>query len=994
MENTYIRILNLDGSWFDFKNDKLTYDTEKERIYITKNGKQIKYKVNKNKLYSATMPYSLETIRAFKKIKDEIFTKNNEQFTNLFVNLKFEKDKIDNTDADNEQVKINKKRLRNLIYTSNITINNIEYRYFKRGASKARTANVIFCKKEYYDTLYTPCLLGLKFEEGKEYDITSLQAYVSLIMSGIIGTINIKANEILIINDLKSPSFKTKQNLTIKDNEDNIKQNEDTYDISNNMTDGEALMDESIFIENVFLNKSTCVLLRNDFFKGNACRTRLQDFWNSRQVWDKYRGWMDSSKIKLVITPSACKYLKFADQFKSEKECFTDWLNHINSTFGVVKTDHVGNYGYNNRLSYQMLNSINLSKSEVKEIMQDELKYYKFLKDNTLATSADIKKMTKKDKKINRNMRHQMSQFLDLVINSKEEGTTGDMIADLLKRNSDFRFTKKFKDWKNEQLQDYVSNLRLGKIRIKNSLYAIMISCPYEMLVATVKKDNKIDKCIMSGWECYCPRFEENAKLIAIRNPQINQGNIGYMVNKYHEEYKWVGYYENSKPQHNFVVFINTWDVDVMNRLQGCDFDIDSIFLSDSDILTNKAYDSQKWATPTNGIEGKKAKVQYNKEELAKLDNYLGGSTMVIGKIVNKSAIFNGYMYNAINNNYPKEYINACYNASSTLSSFSQIAIDMAKKNFKGLKLTKEMNILNKTSYKNAEGKDIQILKYRLDKFNEEGKEDKERAIIITLQDYIKDYIQNKKKYELLDEIENIDKLTEEYKNADKKNLPEIFNKKIKVYAVKMVVPYFFKYVAKDNTYRIPIKMKCSMDYLEEILDELDTKAIQADAIDIKDLFVMQKDLNGRAFSRNKIDNVRKIIDNCQFLMDKNMYNKTDNNEETNQKSNFRKWAKKEAVKELKDLDLNEKTIYRILLRAFNLDKDYKGQTLYKTDEKGNIIVYTDWDLEEEFNLTVKEFKEMTMLVLTLIYQAYSDNFIKCFKEKRMEKIKVNRFWI
>lgn len=90
------------------------------------------------------------------------------------------------------------------------------------------------------------------------------------------------------------------------------------------------------------------------------------------------------------------------------------------------------------------------------------------------------------------------------------------------------------------------------------------------------------------------------------------------------------------------------------------------------------------------------------------------------------------------------------------------------------------MNILNKTSYKNAEGKDIQILKYRLDKFNEEGKEDKERAIIITLQDYIKDYIQNKKKYELLDEIENIDKLTEEYKNADKKNLPEIFNKKLK----------------------------------------------------------------------------------------------------------------------------------------------------------------------------------------------------------------------
>lgn len=29
--------------------------------------------------------------------------------------------------------------------------------------------------------------------------------------------------------------------------------------------------------------------------------------------------------------------------------------------------------------------------------------------------------------------------------------------------------------------------------------------------------------------------------------------------------------------------------------------------------------------------------------------------------------------------------------------------------------------------------------------------------------------------------------------------------------------------------------------------------------------------------AETKIDNVRKIIDNCQFLMDKNMYNKTDN---------------------------------------------------------------------------------------------------------------------
>lgn len=1009
--NRSYRILNLEGSWFDLEENNYTFNTMQERTYKCKNGKEIKIKPNKNKLYSATMPYSLETIRAFNKLPNEILLEGEEQFTNLFVNFKFTKDKIFDTENDDECTKIKKKELRQKIYTSIVIIDGIEYCYFKRGASKARTANVIFCKKKHYDELYNPCLLGLKFEIDKEYDITSKEAYVSLIMSGIIGTIEIKPEEILIINDIKSPNFKANQTLTIKDTKGNISQIENKFDVVNNMTDGQALMDESVYIENELLNKATCALLRNDFLKANACRTRLQEYWkenNITKVWDMYRGWIDCSSIKLVITPSSCKYLKFSDQFESEKECFEDWLNRIPSTFGVVKIDHMGNYGYSNRLSYQMLNSMNLNKdNELLNLMDDELKYYKFLKDNTLASSSDIKKMTKRNKEINREMRNKMSYFLDLVSNSKEEElSTSDMIDSLLKRNNDFKFTKNFKDWKKEQLQDYIANLRLGKVRIKNSIYAIMISCPYEMLVVTTKENNKIDNCIMDGWECYCPTFGENKKLMAIRNPQINEGNIACLNNKWHDEYKYFGYYnEEGKAKYDFVVFINSWNADVMNRLQGCDWDIDSIYLTDNQLLVSKAEDSQKWATPTNGIkgdDGENNKKYLNYQTLANLDNYLGGSTMSIGKIVNKSAVFNSYMYHAINNNYPQNYIDKCYEASSTLSSFSQIAIDMAKKNFKGLSLTTEMNKLNKKCYIDDEGKEKKILEYEIDR---------ENISKITLENYIKDVIKkdNDKnyivKYELVSKIDNIDALKQEYLNYKQTKTKEtVINKKflekIEVHESKMIVPYFFTYVAKNNSYRIPRYMDCSMDYLEKILDDLDTKARQTDKINIQDLLIMQKELDGREFDRKKVDEVRKIIDICQSIQDKNYYDKTDNEHEERQKSNLRRWAKKDAIEKLKELKLNEKTVYRILLRAFGLDKNYEGVTIYHKDKEGNIITYFDYgNMDEddewiEFISTVKELKEMTMLTLTLMYYSYPDSFLKCFEEKKAEDIKVHRFWI
>lgn len=951
--NNGVSILNLEGSYLrENKKGKLCYNTKEEIQFKNKKGKLITVKPTYEKIYSAKMVLSLETFRAFnnfKELKNEIINsennkpidfetfeeRNKELYTKLFVNLKFEKNSIKFDENGDKQI-TKKKDIRFNVYTENIFIDGIEYTFFKRGGSKARTAQVIFIKKEFKDLVLNPCFLGLEFIEDEEYDITSKEAYTSLIMSGIEDIIHIDRNSILIINDIDSEPFKAKQSLTVMKENGEVVQEEGEYEVINCTTDGQGLMDESIYEENDFLNKATCALLRNDFLKCNACRTKLQEYYkenNITKVWDIYRGWVDSKNIKLVITPNSCKYLKFKDQYENEKACFLDWLEKIPEDFGVVKTDHVGNYGYSNRLSYQMINSMELTKDEVRYLMRYELEYVNLLLNNSKYSKNDLKMMSKEKKQKVKEKANEMTYFLNSIVSSNPLSTS-DMVSSLINWNSEYRFTKEFKDFKNNTIRQYIKNLRTGAIRIKNSLYAIMISCPYEMLKATHSKNNMVSDWIMEGNECYNSNFGDNVDLISIRNPQINAGNVYWMKNKYREEYKWFGYQEKGIHKHDFVVFVNTNGVDIMNRLQGCDFDIDTTFLCDDEMLVQKAKDNEKYYTPTNGIKGKKELRKFNAESLAELDNYLGKSTQYIGKIVNKSAIFNAYKYDAISKNKSKEYIQACYNASSTLSSYSQIAIDMAKKSFtdkegKLLNLTSMMAKLNKTS---AEGK--QILKFK---------------DTITIEEFYEKSISTK----------NIVKLVYAY--------DEETNKYRHMYKIKtplMVAPMFFKYTAQDNSSRYLVKMDCGMDYLEEILDEIDTRPITTKKIKVEELFKKKTELkNFYKANFNKIDSFRKILNKCNSNINKMFI---DNNYEHNLVS----YLKKDLIKQIESLNINQMTVYTILLRCFNIDKKYTEKDLI-VEENNNKI-------------KIKELKNMKSLALSILFNFNNKMFINCFKENRL----------
>lgn len=370
-----------------------------------------------------------------------------------------------------------------------------------------------------------------------------------------------------------------------------------------------------------------------------------------------------------------------------------------------------------------------------------------------------------------------------------------------------------------------------------------------------------------------------------IRNPQINSGNIAHVVNTWHNEYKWFNLSD-------FIVILNTYDVDVMNRLQGCDFDIDSALLLEHPTIVNKAKECmKKYYTPINAIKGKTDLKRDNLEELAELDNYLGQSTRTIGQIVNKSAICNAYMWHYISNNGDKKVIKKLYDASSMLSSFSQIAIDMAKKSFmdnngKRMSLLMEMQKINKWEVNGGA-----ILEFYIE----------------TIED-------------------------------------EIGEEKI---VKKMIVPKFFGWIA-ENQFRTLKHMDCGMDYLQDVMDNELGKTLSTKVIDIKELLVKSSELEGDQVRTKQINQILSIVAKCNKTISWCKTSSCEKKYSDKARYTISKNAKRKAIKEMEKLKVNNKTILVILKRAYGLLQE---KTEKKFSDMPSLVLTLLYNLNSKYVL-------------------------------------------
>lgn len=289
-----------------------------------------------------------------------------------------------------------------------------------------------------------------------------------------------------------------------------------------------------------------------------------------------------------------------------------------------------------------MINSMPFTEADMREIMKDELEYVQLLK-NDLAV------------------------FKRHVSLSKDKLNTN-FILDMLNVSDEFANTKMFLSYKKDIIKNYVLNLRKGKIKIKNCDYSILFGNPVEMLKRSCGLDFEF---IHKMNEVYTPMFCDKKELVLMRNPHICPNNVVVSVNKWHDDLKYFNLSNN-------IIAINSSDNDILDRLNGADFDSDTVLITNHEVILKRAKECVSYHTPISLIKIPKTQRKYNVEEKADVDYFTNGNK--IGEIVNLSAILCSYYWNEYNKEDKDVGLlrDINYNV-SMLSALSGVEIDKAK---------------------------------------------------------------------------------------------------------------------------------------------------------------------------------------------------------------------------------------------------------------------------------------------------------------------------
>lgn len=621
---------------------------------------------NKKKYRCIHESLMLDYLMKYDKEFKEKFSDDYNIYTLSLINIKFNDSEV--KWEDNKQT-YNHKGTRKYFYTNGFTLNGIKYVNFQRSSSKARTGNCLFIKESLLEHMLDWIRIGLEITGA--IDIGSLRAYESLTSSDIIDRVKIKPEEILVVDDVKGFCL-ANQSITKYDSEKKefYVENVENVEVNNDIFDGESLLDESKFTGKY--KNSGFMLLRNHFFKTAAFNTNLQQYFkdnNITELIDKWNVPHKADEIKMITTPNSIKLFKFAGKIKADEEKLNDektvWnylKEHLLENWGICKTEHSSKqkdfFDDTQQMSYQFINSMPLTKEEVREIVKLEIDYANLIKD-------DIDEFFK----------------YASITDTKQHNFLLRMAA----INPQFLQTKYFKDYEAEQHKCRKEAIQKGKIRIKDTDNMTFLGNPLELLRHACKQELREGQ-IHTGYEVYSNKYEDGTELAMFRSPHLAAGNVALVTNKRLED---IDKYFNLT---NNIIVINSYDSDIYNRLQGADLDSDFALVTSNKLIVEKARLCQKWYTPVNGIKGKKKNRTLTEKNITYVDKKISSND--IGRICNFGQVLNSYMWDF----YFKGDIKAAdeiYKFISELSTLSQIEIDKAKKSFDGIKrISKEIGDL------------------------------------------------------------------------------------------------------------------------------------------------------------------------------------------------------------------------------------------------------------------------------------------------------------
>ena len=506
---------------------------------------------------------STELEKAYKRIcrKKFSFQDNYENsYTLAVVNVKF-----NYIYKPQDGSPVNLKSLREHFYTNGFCINGVHYVRYKRSAGSSREGKCLFIDERLLRAMSKWSECGL----NPQKDLASWESYKALSLSSIKGTVEIPLDGILFVSDYKSVFQEDVVSVEIEDGKLSAKTKQ--TQITNDIWDGESLLDESVFQK--YYADRHMLLLRGKFFKSCAFRTKLQKWFKDKNITLddlKRRGFVtlaeDISQIVMVTTPNSLKYLKFVGGL-TEKN-IRQWATHTNGTFGVVKYD-TGTRFFRGKMvqsSYQLLNTLSLSEDEVKQLLQPSIDYISLLR-----RDIDF-------------MRYHFTDAFAREKDGEEEHMDGlaeraDVIFTLMHKCPHFDETELYANFRGDVVRSLKERLKRGHILL-NGTNATLFGNGTELLKYLAGED--IASELRPG-QIRCERFEDGAKLLCARSPHITMGNL-YCA----ENVLGGGIWDYFDLGEN-IVCVNAIGENIQQRLNGCDYDSDTMLITDDALLVNAA---------------------------------------------------------------------------------------------------------------------------------------------------------------------------------------------------------------------------------------------------------------------------------------------------------------------------------------------------------------------------------------------------------------------
>lgn len=519
----------------------------------------------------------------------------------------------------------------------------IHYRMLYRSTGKAKAGSCMFISDRLYKKAHNFLYMGIKLPKNNA-PIVEASAYVSLVASSVVDRICINPKNILILEDVDSffrtnvVSVETNQNKecfakTIKD-----------YQVKNTLFDGQALIDKSIFPS----WGNGYILLRHHMCKTAAFKTDIKAFfkdyfgeeYNQATVVDMFGNEHYAKDIQMITTDNAMKWLKFDISY----EYWCERVNMNGNMFGIVKTAHKSKFGEVQRMSYQMINSLDVG--IMKNVSKVSREYIMSLK-----SDDDV--------------------FLQYLRDNTNFANDFDVLVALCEQNPDFIRCDYFIERRRKIIKGYIHKFKTGKV-IQEGDNLVMVGSPYAMLLHAVGEDVEKDDTLKGrddAIECYTKRFPPNIQLAGFRNPHNGKNNI---LSLYNVDSEKLNKYFDIGQQ---CVAVNCIHTDLQDRANGCDFDSDSIYCTNQvDIAQYAKYCYKHYPTIVNNIPKEKNCYTNSMADYALIDNNLSHSQLAIGESSNLAQLALTYTYNYDDQKY-KDYV-------CILSVLAQVSIDSAKRRY------------------------------------------------------------------------------------------------------------------------------------------------------------------------------------------------------------------------------------------------------------------------------------------------------------------------